>query len=281
MQRSVFIYFSVLLLMAACAGSRTYDVLPQYPAAEERLTGTDFFARANLLSIATRDSLATMEILKGNFPRRMNRWVSIQSSIQAPDGNSIVATYQVTADYLSLGTDADWCRVPLTPMAGQRIADAWGCFLPTQKIVDAIYQAAKVKLEPVPMYAYRDSPVTMFQHHLIIEGQRKGREGLIAGIKKDVVLSPIVPAHAKPNREAIYGWHRMTGKAIQPLYAGHVNWYVDYSHGIRLIRNTILVNGKKMDYRDVLKDTLLRSLLTDESAAPMLRYDTSAPIPRL
>lgn len=281
MQRSVFIYFSVLLLVAACAGSRTYDVLPQYPAAEERLTGTDFFARANLLSIATRDSLATMEILKGNFPRRMNRWVSIQSSIQAPDGNSIVATYQVTADYLSLGTDADWCRVPLTPMAGQRIADAWGCFLPTQKIVDAIYQAAKVKLEPVPMYAYRDSPVTMFQHHLIIEGQRKGREGLIAGIKKDVVLSPIVPAHAKPNREAIYGWHRMTGKAIQPLYAGHVNWYVDYSHGIRLIRNTILVNGKKMDYRDVLKDTLLRSLLTDESAAPMLRYDTSAPIPRL
>lgn len=281
MQRSVFIYFSVLLLVAACAGSRTYDVLPQYPAAEERLTGTDFFARANLLSIATRDSLATSEILKGNFPRRMNRWVSIQSSIQAPDGNSIVATYQVTADYLSLGTDADWCRVPLTPMAGQRIADAWGCFLPTQKIVDAIYQAAKVKLEPVPMYAYRDSPVTMFQHHLIIEGQRKGREGLIAGIKKDVVLSPIVPAHAKPNREAIYGWHRMTGKAIQPLYAGHVNWYVDYSHGIRLIRNTILVNGKKMDYRDVLKDTLLRSLLTDESAAPMLRYDTSAPIPRL
>ncbi|MFM9019713.1 MAG: hypothetical protein ACKOOA_00160 [Sediminibacterium sp.] len=281
MQRTVFIYFSVLLLVAACAGSRTYDVLPQYPAAEERLTGTDFFARANLLSIATRDSLATSEILKGNFPRRMNRWVSIQSSIQAPDGNSIVATYQVTADYLSLGTDADWCRVPLTPMAGQRIADAWGCFLPTQKIVDAIYQAAKVKLEPVPMYAYRDSPVAMFQHHLIIEGQRKGREGLIAGIKKDVVLSPIVPAHAKPNREAIYGWHRMTGKAIQPLYAGHVNWYVDYSHGIRLIRNTILVNGKKMDYRDVLKDTLLRSLLTDESAAPMLRYDTSAPIPRL
>lgn len=128
MQRTVFIYFSVLLLVAACAGSRTYDVLPQYPAAEERLTGTDFFARANLLSIATRDSLATMEILKGNFPRRMNRWVSIQSSIQAPDGNSIVATYQVTADYLSLGTDADWCRVPLTPMAGQRIADAWGCF---------------------------------------------------------------------------------------------------------------------------------------------------------
>jgi hypothetical protein len=165
-------------------------------------------------------------------------------------------------------------------MAAQRIADAWGCFLPTRKIVNDIYQSARVRLEPVPMYAFRDSPVTMFQHHLIIEGQRKGKEGLIAGIKKDVVLSPIVPAHVKPNREAIYGWHRLNGKPIQPLYAGHVNWYVDYSHGIRLISQTIKVNGKKMNYRDVLKDSVLRSLLSDESAEPMLQYDTSAPIPR-
>ena len=280
MQRLVFSYFLVLLLMAACAGSHSHVALPHYTSAEVRLTGTDFFARANLLPLASRDSIATMEILKGNFPRRMNKWVTIRSSVIGPDGNSIVAAYQVTSDYLSLGTDNDWCRVPLTPMAAQRIADAWGCFLPTRKMVDAIYQSAQVKLEPVPMYAFRDSPVTMFQHHLIIEGQRKGREGLIAGIKKDIVLSPIVPAHAKPNREAIYGWHRLTGNAIQPLYAGHVNWYVDYSHGIRLVKNTLRVNGKKMDYRDVLKDTLLRTLLTDEPAAPMLRYDTSAPIPR-
>jgi hypothetical protein len=280
MIRTEYIFFSLLLLMAGCAGIHSNDALPRYTKAEDRLTGTDFFARANLLPLASRDSLATVEILKGNFPRRMNRWVTIQSSIIGPDGNPIEAAYQVTADYLSLGTDEDWCRIPLTPMAAQRIADAWSCFLPTRKMVDAIYLAAKVKLEPVPMYAFRDSPVTMFQHHLIIEGQRKGREGLIAGIKKDIVLSPIVPAHTKPNREAIYGWHRMTGKAIQPLYAGHVNWYVDYSHGIRLVKNTLLVNGKKMDYRDVLKDSLLRPLLTDESAAPMLRYDTSAPIPR-
>ena len=281
MQRLLFFYCGMLLLISACAGTRTYDALPAYTGPTERLSGTDFFARANLQSIASRDSIATREILKGNFPRRMNRWVTIQSSIIGPDGNPLVASYQVTSDYLSLGTDDDWCRVPLTPMAAQRIADAWGCFLPTRKMVDAIYQAAKVKLEPVPMYAFRDSPVTMFQHHLIIEGQRKGREGLIAGIKKDIVLSPIVPAHSRPNREAIYGWHRMTGKAIQPLYAGHVNWYVDYSHGVRLVKNTISVNGKKMDYREVLSDTLLRNLLTDESAAPMIRYDTSATIPRL
>ncbi|MFN9950917.1 MAG: hypothetical protein ACK53B_09150, partial [Bacteroidota bacterium] len=78
----------------------------------------------------------------------------------------------------------------------------------------------------------------------------------------------------------IYGWHRLNGKAIQPLYAGHVNWYVDYSHGVRLVNGTIRVNGKKMDYREVLQDTLLRKLLTEETGTLMLRYDTSAPIPR-
>ncbi|MBK8139832.1 MAG: hypothetical protein IPK57_01615 [Chitinophagaceae bacterium] len=51
-------------------------------------------------------------------------------------------------------------------------------------MADDIYKAAKVKLEPVPMYAFRDSTPTMWHHHLVIEGQRKGREGLIAGIKK-------------------------------------------------------------------------------------------------
>ncbi len=48
------------------------------------------------------------------------------------------------------------------------------------------------------MYAFRDSTITMYQHHLIVEGQRKLRQGLIAGIKKDVVLSGKV-SRDKPN----------------------------------------------------------------------------------
>lgn len=273
-------FLVAVLWLSACSEFQQLDGLPEYVGSAERVSGTVFFARANLMPLASRDSFATQEMLRGNFPRRMNRWVTIHTSVMGADQKSIRASYRVSSDYLSLGTDDDWCRVPLTPMAAQRIADAWGCFLPTRKMVDEIYQSARVRLEPVPMYAFRDSPVTMFQHHLIIEGQRKGKEGLIAGIKKDLVISPIVPAHARPNREAIYGWHRLNGKAIQPLYAGHVNWYVDYSHGIRLVSQTIRVNGKKMNYRDVLKDSVLRSLLSDESAEPMLRYDTSAPIPR-
>ena len=56
-------------------------------------------------------------------------------------------------------------------------------------MVNDIYRQATVKLEPVPMYAFRDSTITMWHHHMIVEGQRRGRKGLIAGIKKDVVIS--------------------------------------------------------------------------------------------
>jgi len=73
------------------------------------------------------------------------------------------------------------------------------------------------------------------------------------------VISGKISRDPKINRVAIYGWHKMDGIPIQPLYTGHINWYVDYSHGIRLVYRTIYVNKKPMDYIDVLKDTTLRN----------------------
>ncbi|HKH60535.1 MAG TPA: hypothetical protein VKA49_06870, partial [Flavitalea sp.] len=174
------------------------------------------------------------------------------------------AVYYVTPDYFSIGTSQDWARIPLTPMAAKHIADTLQCFLPFRKMVDDIYRAAAVKLEPVPMYAFRDSTPTMWHHHLIIEGQRRGRSGLISGIKKDVVNTFKLSQYPKRDRVAIYGWHKLDGKPIQPLYTGHVNWYVDYSHGIRLVSRRIMVDGRWMDYTSILKDPVLKHLLCDE-----------------
>jgi hypothetical protein len=188
------------------------------------------------------------------------------------DGKIIKAIYYVSPDYLSIGSDTDWARINITPMAAQKIANSLGCFLPTRKMVDDIYKAAKIKLEPMPMTAFRDSSITMYQHHLIVEQQRRQRQGLIAGIKKDVVISEKIFTDNKPNRVAIYGWHKTDGKPIQQLYTGHVNWYVDYSHGIRLIYRTIYVNKMPMDFEKVLKDKLLRKLLCDEADCNFYRY---------
>jgi hypothetical protein len=248
------------------------------PASQSKLTGAEFYSRAAGMKWAARDSFAVKEILAGNIPDFLKRLCAIDVSLtDTVSGKIIRATYYVTQDYLSVGNDIDpkvngWARVNITPMAAQKIADGFQCFLPTRKMVDDIYKAATVKLEPVPMYAFRDSTPTMWHHHLIIEGQRNGRGGLIAGIKKDVVISGKLLRDAKTDRVAIYGWHKPDGKPIQPLYTGHINWWVDYSQGIRLVWRKIRVEGKWMDYIDIMKDPVLRRLLCDEEFCDFYRY---------
>lgn len=245
---------------------------PSVAAQVPGMTGTSFYQTVVSAKWKERDSVARQEILSGNIPSFLRRFVRINTSVTDTNGKTIHAYYFVSPDYLSVGTDADWARIPLTPMAAQAIADSFHCFLPTRKMVNDIYAQAVVKLAPVPMYAFRDSSITMWQHHLIIEGQRKGRKGLIAGIKKDLVLSGKITRDAKPDREAIYGWHKPDGKPIQPLYTGHINWWVDYSHGVRLVYRTVWVNGHAMDYTAVLKDPQLQRLLCDEEWCDFFRY---------
>ena len=261
--------FIILIFISSCHSPKQL-ALPARAATAE--TGSEFYKSVFTVDRIQREDMAKNEILRGNVPSFLRKFVKIKTSITTAEGKKITAIYFVLPDYLSVGSGKDFARIPLTPMTAQLIADSLHCFLPTRKIVNDIYKAAKVKLEPVPMYACRDSAVTMYQHNLIIEGQRRLRKGLIAGIKKDVVISGKISRDPKPDRVAIYGWHKMDGTPIQPLYTGHVNWYVDYSHGIRLVYRTIYVNKKPMDYIDMLKDTTLRKLLCDEDDCDFYRY---------
>ncbi len=70
----------------------------------------------------------------------------------------------------------------------------------------------------------------------------------------------------------IYGWHRPDGSPIQPVYSGHVWWYVDYSHGIRFINRQVILDGNKADVRDILADPVLFRVLTDEDSPPDVSF---------
>lgn len=239
----------------------------------DAITGSAFYKQVGSMKWDEREPMAQKEILEGNIPGFLKKFVAIKTAVtDSSTGKTIHAVYYVAPDYLCIGSDNDFARVPLTPMTAQPIADSLQCFLPTRKMVDDIYRAAKVKLEPVPLYAFRDSALIFWHHHLIIEGQRKGRKGLIAGIKKDVVISGKLIHDAKPNHVAIYGWHKPDGRPIQPLYTGHINWWVDYSHGIRLVYRKIKVNGHWMDYTDVLKHPVYKKLFCDEEWCDCYRY---------
>lgn len=243
------------------------------PVRSSGMTGSEFYETAAAYQWQQRDSLVVKEILSGNIPSFLKKFVCIEVGLKdSVSGKKYKAHFFAAPDYLSVGTDHDWARINITPYAAQVIADSLNCFLPTRKMVDDIYKAAKIKLEPVPLYAFRDSTPTMYHHHLLIEGQRKGRKGLIAGIKKDVVLSGRISRDKKADRVAIYGWHKMNGNPIQPLYTGHAYWWVDYSQGIRLVYRKIRVNGKWMDYTEMLKDLLLQRLICDEEYCDFNKY---------
>lgn len=260
------------LLLMACSSSKRLYVIPSNQDNEVRLTGTQFIQKVKDLTARQQDSLIVPQILQGNVPSFLHSFTQIKTTILGKNGKKIKAFYYVSPDYLAIGTNTNWVRMPMTPQAAQLIADSLRCFLPTRKISDDVFKAAKVKLQPQPLTQNRESPLTFLEHNQLIENQRKGRKGLIAGIKKDVILSSQINKYPKPNRVAIYGWHYPEGKPIQPLYVGHIDWYVDYSHGIRLIYEKVWVNGKPILYTEILKDSTLRALICDEDNCSFERY---------
>ncbi len=259
----------LLLILFSCSPKIRIKV----PSRSSHLTGSAFYRTAASFNWQQRDSLVVKEILSGNLPSFLQKFTAIHTSVRdSVTGKTIHATYYVMPDYLSVGNNEDWARIHITPKAAQKIADSLNCFLPTRKMADDIYRAASVKLEPVPLFAFRDSTPTMYHHHLIIEGQRQGLKGLISGIKKDVVLSNKISRDPRPDRVAIYGWHKPDGTPIQPLYTGHIYWWVDYSQGIRLVYRKIKLDGKWKDYTEILKDPTLQKLLCDEEYCDFYKY---------
>ncbi len=244
--------------------------IPPRPA--DAVGGRDFMKSVAELSPPKREAAIRDELLRGNIPGFLREFVTIHTLAMTGDDVEVTATYEVAPDYLAIGSDDDFVRVPMTPMTAQAVADAFGCTLATRKMVNDIYGQAQVKLGPLPLTEDRTSVTTFLQHHGLIEWQREGKPlgALVAGIKKDVVVSNRV--QEKPNRVAIYGWHRLDGKPIQPLTTVHINTYVDYSHGIRLVRRAIRVNDEPTTVDSVLADPDLAALLSDEGTIERPRY---------
>lgn len=216
------------------------------------------------LPLTERENQLVAEILSGNVPTFVRRLRVIETTSVETNGARHRALVTVMPDYLAVGSDTDFVRVPLTPMAAKRVADAWGLAFTTRRLSDAVHAVSEVRLEPRPLSVDRESVATFVQHSDIIEGQRAGKEAglVVSGIKKDVVLTNKLTE--KPDRVAIYGWHQLNGIPIQPLTTVHVNTYVDYSHGIRFVARTVNVDGRTRDYLDVLRDESLCPLLSDE-----------------
>jgi hypothetical protein len=234
------------------------------PRAADALTGSQFAKQIEPLPLAEREAAILSEITRGNIPDFLRSLKAIEVTAADANGVNHRAIYFVTPDYLAVGSDADFFRMPMRPLTAQAIADACDGSLITAKISDDIFAQADVKLPPRPLTKDRDLAATFFEHHRIIEGQRSGAALglLVAGVKKDVVLTNRL--RERERRVAIYGWHNPDGKPIQPLYVGHSDSHVDYSHGIRLMSRRMIVDERPVVVGDVLKSKELSPLISGE-----------------
>ncbi len=241
--------------------SKSLVAPPRQPRA---ITGSQFHDKMKGLPRIEREAAILRELLAGNFPNTLKDLVPIHLQCVDKKGTPHSGIVFVMQDYLAIGEDGDSFRVPLSPNRAVQVADAFGASLVTTKISDDIFAAATARLEPRPLTKDRDLVETFFEHHRIIESQlaESSDRKLVAGIKKDVVYSNAL--RIKPHTVAIYGWHMPDGRPIQGLYAGHVDWYVDYSHGIRLMSNEVIVDGRSMKLAQVLKDPELCMLFSNE-----------------
>lgn len=238
------------------------------------LTGTQI---SNILlgkSLSQREEIVTDLIVKdSNFPSWVSskRFIKVSETGTDSEGTNVVISFFTSQDYLSVGTDYDFIRIPLKPTTAQKILTHLNCMFPTKHMVDTIYKNSHVRLEPKPISPKPGAPGredfrTFLRSNKLIEDQLNGcflaPGSIIAGHKKDLVVTNQLLSN--PGKVAIYGWHTGNGLPIQPLFLGHGDFYVDYSHGIRLISTTCEVDGKPEDLMTVLSSSKYGSILTGE-----------------
>ena len=253
----------------ADATTRVDELMRSIPARSGGdLTGSQFVQYVSKMSSQEREEAILEEISKGNVPEFLRKLVPVQLQCELAGGGTLAATIFVTPDYLAIGSDSDFLRVPMNLHTAATIAERFGFVLPTKKMVDAIYLQSRYHLVPQPLPAGPQMRSTAYYwtHNQMIQDQMQAigaRLGaLISGDKKDVVVTNRLAMNL--GRIAIYGWQRGPGKPIQPLSTVHGANYADYSHGIRLVSEWALINGKLQSIRDLLKEPSTANVLSDE-----------------
>lgn len=256
------------------AGRATEEVpdftrrIPARPA--HALTGSQFAESVSTLDRQQREHAILAQILEGNVPGFLRKLVPVKLSYRPSAGRSLDATIFVMPEYLSIGSDADFLRIPMNLHTAAAIAERFHFSLPTKKIVDAIYALSSCRFIPQPLPPGPEMTSTEYyrKHNGMIAVQSETRGfslgALFSGHKKDVVLTNRLSRN--PGRIAIYGWHRGPGEPIQPLSTVHGAGYADYSHGIRMIAGMARIEGRLHPVPEILRDSSLATVLSDEGA---------------
>lgn len=241
------------------------------------MPGLEFMLKADTVDFWTLEDMIVDAVLAGNMPGELKQFQKIVFKTQVVDSVEILriphtVEILVLPDYVAVGNDDDFVRMPMGPLSAQRIADTLNCILPTTYLVDRIAEVSEGHLDIFPFRPLGNrncNPIVFQDSNNAINAlyKAKGYEfgQFVSGLKKDIVLTyKILTLLGMEKNVAIYGWHHPDGRTQQPLHVKHGNFYADYSHGVRLIYRTVIVDGKECDAREILESPALYRLLSDE-----------------
>jgi hypothetical protein len=273
---------ALLLMGAANVFSQTLNLPPRPTNAP---TGSQFSNIILLMSQTARENWVLNQVSIGNVPNWMRNLVPVTVN-QTINGTPHTLTYYVTPDYLAVGSDQDYFLEPTTPILAQRIANLLNCTLPTRLMVNQIWANSPVKMTAdtvtptndnnatVAVFILQDTAV-MAQRNTLTNTYPLGT--LVSGDKKDEIISPEIYGsfqNGVTTPVVIYGWIQPDGVPIQPEYNGHIESYMDYSHGIRMVQMAAILDGVTNQLTNLMVDPVLWPLVSDETNAITKPYYT-------
>jgi len=224
------------------------------------------------LSKVERENAILQQIELGNIPDFLRHPTAV--ILKGPDGGE-VKTY-VMPDYIAIGSNEDFVRVPLSPIIAQALARKYDLSLPTKTIVEETYaQAGKTVVGPFytrpeefeANSAYLDSPGFYLRSDRDIKEQLQGVPlgTLVSGGKKELVVSPHVSVMAPgvPPSEAIdfYGLYGDDGIPIQrtPGHGKESGYrHTEYALGVRFVSPVVVVTTRSGERKVMHMDAALQ-----------------------
>jgi hypothetical protein len=143
-------------------------------------SGSAFLKRIAPLALQEREEEIYKAIASGNIPGFLRNMVTLSGEFADSAGTFHKVVYEVMPDYLAVGNDSDYCRIPMNPHTAQRLATLFGASLITAKLSDHIYKMADVMLTPfnyIPVGNANELVIKFEEHNAQIEKQLEGAGG--------------------------------------------------------------------------------------------------------
>jgi len=205
--------------------------------------------------------------------------------------NGRIVTFDVMTDALKI----EGVRVVAGAGLAQQIADRLGASLPTPRMVDHVWDAATVKVDPKPRQISR-STRAVIDHSADVDAAVAGRTGLVDNAGKWwVLVSKLATSAGKacnfgwrvPKVDAQNHWRSIPTEAdvdgkhrvIQGPGTAHGLEQDDYSQTVRLVRN-LTVDGVARPLAEGLRDPEICGALSHEGPVAVSRQP-GVPLPPL